>query len=537
MAVEVEGGGQVEEFLGVLGRKLHVILGPFFLVLTLGVCFSVIVPKKFVTETRVMVRNTIADRSGISSTSDEAKLASHQIKARARVEKVLDELGWPEYENLSENLKLKFAARVQGNIKVAVPPMPKGSTSQIVQIGYMDTDPDHAFAFLERLTMVWRYEVLDQGRNAVNHSWRLLSDERAKLRNKRDELTRKMTERRQEFGIPVNGQSGGESSLASPIFSQLDTVTSNIEEAKILRIDLEAKVSSHREQYDKMLPTVRVIEVEEEAVDKVTDVERVRSKIFDLRRLLEEKGYKPANSKYKAIMVQIANYEDEIRYLEGLDRGTIERPVFKENEERAKLAGQLEEFENELETTVGLIEALTSKRDELMARSNELQEVYSELATWQAERDSLDEQIAAAGLKVSEKLIEKEAFTDPFEVLSDIERPIEPTEPNPFMIIAVAAFLGAALGLGLAVGTELTKNCFRTPADFSRTVFVPVLGTINGIHTSTELRRIRARKQFMAACTMGVMLFFGSSLPLSMRRSRAFARASSRADGGEACGT
>ena len=55
MPVEVESSGQVSEFMRVMRRRWALILIPFAIISSLGVAFAVVVPKKFVSRTRVMV--------------------------------------------------------------------------------------------------------------------------------------------------------------------------------------------------------------------------------------------------------------------------------------------------------------------------------------------------------------------------------------------------------------------------------------------------------------------------------------------------
>ena len=57
MAVEVEAAGQVDEFLRVLRRRIWWIIIPVALIGSLGTFFAVVVPKKFVVRTKVMVRD------------------------------------------------------------------------------------------------------------------------------------------------------------------------------------------------------------------------------------------------------------------------------------------------------------------------------------------------------------------------------------------------------------------------------------------------------------------------------------------------
>ncbi len=93
MPVEVESSGQIEEFLGVLKRRLWVIVLPAALSTAIGVCFSVLVPKKYVVETRVLVRNTIegADGGAIggANSAREAQVAREDIRADPRIRAVV----------------------------------------------------------------------------------------------------------------------------------------------------------------------------------------------------------------------------------------------------------------------------------------------------------------------------------------------------------------------------------------------------------------------------------------------------------------
>ena len=73
MAVEVESTGQIEEFLRVLRKRVWWIIVPFFLVASLGTAYAVIVPKKFVSSVRVMVRENDESASSISNKAQEGK--------------------------------------------------------------------------------------------------------------------------------------------------------------------------------------------------------------------------------------------------------------------------------------------------------------------------------------------------------------------------------------------------------------------------------------------------------------------------------
>ena len=77
-----------------------------------------------------------------------------------------------------------------------------------------------------------------------------------------------------------------------------------------------------------------------------------------------------------------------------------------------------------------------------------------------------------------------------------------PTEPNPLLIAAFGIVAGLALGVGLAVFAEYSRNCFRTVQDLSRVMVTPVLGTVNQIVTRKEARLVAARRVTVALASL-----------------------------------
>ena len=57
MAVEVEAAGQIDEFISILKRRKWLLIVPVVVIGSLGSFFAVVVPKKYVSEMKVMVGN------------------------------------------------------------------------------------------------------------------------------------------------------------------------------------------------------------------------------------------------------------------------------------------------------------------------------------------------------------------------------------------------------------------------------------------------------------------------------------------------
>ena len=105
--IQVEQPGQLQEFLQVLRKRRWQVLLPLSAVLTLGVCFAVIVPRKYIVTTQVELRENLFDsgdrqKVAVSTSLREAENAPYQIKALARIKSVVGQLnGWTDYKAMS----------------------------------------------------------------------------------------------------------------------------------------------------------------------------------------------------------------------------------------------------------------------------------------------------------------------------------------------------------------------------------------------------------------------------------------------------
>ena len=105
-------------------------------------------------------------------------------------------------------------------------------------------------------------------------------------------------------------------------------------------------------------------------------------------------------------------------------------------------------------------------------------------------------------MKRDEKALQARALSsrlnDPFSVLQEVVEPRNPTEPNPWLIVAFSLVAGLGLGLALALSAEYGRNCFRSVHDIGRVMVAPVLGTIGAILTSRQ-RRLRSLQRALVA--------------------------------------
>ena len=85
MPIEVEAAGQVDEFIRVLKRRIFWIVVPLCVIGSLGAFYAVIVPKKYVADCKVMIRDLGDDAGefGRNTAETEGQVAKEEAKEEA----------------------------------------------------------------------------------------------------------------------------------------------------------------------------------------------------------------------------------------------------------------------------------------------------------------------------------------------------------------------------------------------------------------------------------------------------------------------
>ena len=208
MAFGIDSPNQVQEVLGVLKKRRWQVILPAAFVLTFGVVFAVIVPKKYEVRTRVEIKESRNERDALfrnpqlSATGREINNAEHHIKNFVRVKKVIDSQGalWDTYINLSDAGRHDYLKTVIANLTVDVKQRLKNAGSTFVDITYTDVNGIRAERFLEALTYKWIQDVVQRDVDTLESERDILQNQvRAAERSWR-ELSQKFSDVTRRFG-------------------------------------------------------------------------------------------------------------------------------------------------------------------------------------------------------------------------------------------------------------------------------------------------------------------------------------------------
>jgi len=508
VAVEVETQGQLQEFLGILSRRKWQVILPTAIVLSIGIFFAVIVPKKFVVKTQVELRPV-----SISVSPKEAANAQFQIKSRERIKKVTQELEKREYLSLTPAEQEDWLEAEQKDIKVSIAQSSTQGTS-FVNIEYSDVSVEWAVAFLRALRNDWITDVIERDRRKIEDELKKLNGSRTRIEKQYQREEQELTEVLRANGLSATQPVPGADTARTedPVFerlrrneAELERTNAEIEEKKVLADEVKRLLGETPTRLDLEETLVGGFSNEEELA-------KVEIQILDAQKRLE--GIRPPHSSYKRT-------QEELR---GLDsrRDQLTRMVSKgELQQRSQANPAIQTMRSRADALATDLRVAEARRTRVIAyieddqrRVAELQAVYRDV---RERKEAIGRHAANLGVaegayqaKAREVELLSSPLANPFDITQEVAAPSKPTEPNPLLIVSFALVAGIAIGLGIAVGLEYSRNCFRTMADIGRVMAIPVLGSVERIVTRRELRLVAGRRTAVAVASIalvGAVLF------------------------------
>lgn len=502
MAVQIETRGQLQDFLDVLRKRAWQVILPAGFVIALGVSFAVVVPKKFVARTQLELRPV-----GISVSSKEGANAPFQVKAPARVTKVVEVLRNPEYLSLPPDEKKEFIDDTRDNVKVV---LGKGTDqgSNFVTIEFAAVDRVWAELFLKRLRDDWVEDVLERDRNKVEAERSMLQEQRDELQKQYSKEEGELAELKLRHGIsatqPIPGATGQRTE--DPEYDRLQKAKQQLQDTDVNL----ARANARKTQYETLLKLTPEQQSREELVagksnaDELAGVEReILEKEKELRK------YRPQHSKYPSIKNDLDLLQLKRDGMERiLERGGLlvvntVNPARAEMRKRIDVVvgeiGELEATKTRLETDIKASETTVGGLHDVYRKIREKDEKITRLKTALQDHE----------LRYRAKILLAQDLSgplaNPFSIIEEVHVPRQPTEPNPWIIVAFALVAGLALGVAIAVGLEYSRNCFRSVYDISRVMVVPVLGSVNTIVTRRE-SRLRLLRRWLVGASSALLI-------------------------------
>jgi len=513
--IQIEAPGQLQEFLQVLKKRRWQTLLPMGFILTLGVCFAVIVPRKYIVTTQVELRENLFDageRRNVtaSTTLREAENAPYQIKALARIRTVVDQMkGWDDYLTLSPQDQHEYLLDLQEDIEVTMPRRLKTQGSTFVTISFRHTEPRKAFEFLRGLRTAWIEQEVERDRNRLAAEFQGLLREEEELKKEIGAEERDFAQLRSDYNISPTqpSPSANQVRIEDPVFERLNEHEDELSAARLADGSLDATIAGIREQMNGVPPQRSREVVSGGGVDLSEKINGMNAKLADMRAELA--GYGRGHSRYSTLQGDISEMEDELDEVRSQESRSTTRTEMFTNPAYVELNGQLKMAE--LEKAVNgdrirnLEDVLSREREEAEERQDVYREVREKTADIARLVGVLDELKSRLQYKKQVMDIMNGPTGNPFQITQEVVEPKEATEPDQWLILAISIVLGLAVGLGGTMLSEYSRNCFRGAGDISGVMIVPVLGVVNHIRTRGAIRRERLRRALVGTSSLLIM--------------------------------
>ncbi len=511
MAATSRPQGQLQEFLAILSRRRWQVLLPAAFVITGGIVFAVIAPRKYTVTTRVELRETSIEHDTLfddpegSATTRELDNIEHHIRHNERIAEIISaELDqWPRYLQGTYRERREFIRdKVLRNLTVNVQFRPHNRGSTFVDIAYTDSDVVRAERFLNKLIGSWVDNVVERDRNTVQNELDILQNQVLAAQAKFNELNTNYVDLTKDMGIDPSQPLvvGRAERAADPYWLEIQGLEATIQD---VRTDLAQAEGELADIQAKLASTPAEIPESETlaGLGLSEQVAQIEGQVLGLRR--QQDALTPINSTWRRLEREIADLETQAAQLRLLETG--EREVLRDVPNPNYL--ELIKTRDEKEVAVGGLRSqlvsLTGRLGEANVRAQkrsddygELFEIYGRLATAAEELNS--KQTAQKDKELTMALITG-AWAKPYDIVDPPAAPERPSEPNVWLILTFATLAGLALGLIVAVMAEFGQPGFRTMGELAHAMTVPVLATINVIVTQEERRRERRRRVVVGA--------------------------------------
>ncbi len=534
---DIPQGIPIHEVFRVLRRRKWQLIIPTTLLSIVAILVTMLLPRKYETTAKIRIQQVMSvvtqDRRAVAGSSaiDIDVLNLPQIiPARKNIkEVVIERVRWEEYATLTILEQQEFLDEIQENVTVELITGAGKTTSgsgTMVTLTYKDEDRDRCRDFLYELYNLWMEQTRDEIRDKAELAGNVART-RAAQRMKSYEVAQQEVQQHQDFyGISPTQPGGGRSERQEdPIVLALEEARTERSRAEVEKRRIAEQLVRAQEQRDSVPP---FIELPEEVVKPSAEAEKLdllkaqlagnRTDLTEAEDLLAK--VQPTHSSYRKRLVQRDKLAKVVTDAEAAVAKASQAPEVQmpdrfreqiENPQYAVLTGEIQSLDREVRGLEGKIQSLEVEIEDLAEEAQLRPEIYR---TYNSLVNDMQEAEAKYNLARTELIYYDDLLSalvgrggDPFLVVEAAKRPVDPVEPNVFIVGGVGIGFSIAVGFGIVFLLEFSRLCFRGVNDASRGLPVPVLGVVNYLITEIDRRRILRRK---------VVTFMTTALPVAV---------------------
>lgn len=532
---------QIQDFLELFRRNLWPILlagGAGLAIALVVLCF---VPPKYSAMTRVEVRELSLDedpaaRSQQRVTFKDLQFVNFQILSTPRIIRVIkDELQWKDYLSIEASVsdRQEYLDKVRERTKVERAKKEKDVGNDYITITYLDEDPRRAAAFANKIRDVWIQETIGAIRDDVQ---RQLDEAKRQLDKSYKDYTiatQNVQRWQEQYGLsPVNPTNRKVTAEEDPVVRQAEKAKEELVKAESEMKRASDALAAARDRYASEPAMISVL-VDDRTAQAASHADGTKPLLDQAKQLKEEiaklrseqKGLKPSNKQFGIKQKAIDDKSKELREVEqhlaksGL---TIDgdKPAERKVLNQAKLAAKEEVARAEADylTRKNEYERVKDRVADLEIQAGRRAFIYTRYNQYQNDEEYFKNQYLEAK-KLHERrsnLLEqlKTASMNPYRIIDDGVPSDKPVEPNVPLFLLTGLAGGAAVVAGLIFVREFLRSSYRGVQDAAASLSLPVLGFVNRMETSFELKRARRRQVIGFSASLSAIVLVGLTASL-----------------------
>ncbi|MCC7172869.1 MAG: hypothetical protein IT459_20640 [Planctomycetes bacterium] len=506
MGPEVDAGAQVKRLLAAAGRnRLRILLLGLF-GLAMGALIATFVPDLYESRTLLLLRQRelIDDSRLLRAISEKPLIQKEQtleneLLSFQWIHDVLRECEWLEYARIKDDPKeisdLIHKIQEKQYFQVAMSTDPAGEL--LVELKFRWDDPIKARDFVKKARKNWINRRDDEHRRY----WRKQRDDFEKILQERLLAYQSANNSLQKFEsqnrLPLLTDANEQIALKTALLQSRSLARSNVEaltgkvtsiETSLGAVPKTLQTSSTEIENPEFQQALGAVAAEQAEYDtliksgkspKHVKVKQQKSRLEEAQKKLVALKDKRFSTSEKTVNINPAWYEQ---------RKTLDEASAELEAERKRLLDveqQLVDIQRELDTLPSLIAQRRQLQNDVDQAQVQLNEATNAI---QPVRDTVEfiERRSALTLGNAEDALEKAG------AYSVLEEPVEAKKPTglPKPVFGlIGLLLGVGIGLAFALVSEMMRTSFSGPDEVAQALRLPVLGAIDSIRTSAEVRR------------------------------------------------
>jgi polysaccharide chain length determinant protein (PEP-CTERM system associated) len=496
-----------EEILNIAWRRKWLIVVPFIVAVVCTAFVAHRLPKKYRSETVILVVPQRIPESYVKSTvttriEDRLSSLREQILSRSRLERVIKEFGL--YSELQKNAVMEdvvAAMRLDVDLKVE-----RGDS---FRVSYISDVPETAQKVAERLARLFIEENVRERTVQAEGTNQFLDTQMEEARTRLLDHEKKLEEYQKRYSGQLPSQVAGNLQAIQSAELQLQSIRESIDRDRDRRLVIERQVADLQSLTEPVQPPATGAVPASASVGEQLEAAQARLQAMEQR-------YKPEHPDIRAMKGMIRDLQAKLQ-AESAGRGStgVEvRPVSSTelvrqkrlrdfNAELQNLDVQLDRKRAEATQLQGLIASYQARVDAAPTREAELKELTRDYETLQNTYTSFlskrqDSKVAAN--------LERNQSGEQFKILDQARVPERPYSPNVLKIDMAGAFLGLAFGLCMVGFLEYRDTSFKTEAEVVQLLQLPVLALVPMMASEFERRTRRRRNQIVALAAVVVVV-------------------------------